>query len=58
MEFDAYRLIQYTTSEGQHFGSLSSSINFAAAHYYGDIFRKVALLQFIEIYPDVLNQIF
>lgn len=39
-------MIQYTTSEGETFGSLSNSLNFAAAHYSGDIFRKVVLLHF------------
>ena len=59
MEFDAYRLIQYTTAaDNQHYGSLSGSLNFAAAHFSGDIFRKVALLHFNEIYPEVVQHIF
>lgn len=58
MEFDAYRLIQYTTAEGSDYGSLSNSVNFAAAHFAGDIFRKVAVIHFNELVPDVLNRIF
>lgn len=56
MEFEAYRLIQYTTSEGQTLGSLSSSLNFAAAHPMGDIFRKVVVVRFDELYPELINE--
>jgi hypothetical protein len=55
MEFDAYRLIQYSTSDGQEFGSHSTSINYAAAYYQGQISRKVALIHFSELYPEVLG---
>ena len=58
MEFDAYRLIQYSTSETQHYGSLSTSLNFAAAHFSGDIFRKIAVIHLSEIYPEAMTQIF
>jgi hypothetical protein len=56
MEFEAYRLIQYSSGDGvQSYGSLSNSLNFAAAHFKGDIFRKVALIHFSELYPEALQ---
>ena len=62
IEFDAQRLIQYTTSEGETFGSLSSTLNFAASHYTGDIFRKVALIHFNELIlssdPNFISKVF
>lgn len=61
MEFEAYRLIQYATAsaEGglQTFGSLSNSLNYAAAHPSGDVFRKVALVRFDELYPALVNEV-
>ena len=61
MEFEAYRLIQYTSNEGpalgNTFGSLSNSLNFAAAHFTGNVFRKVAVIHFNELYSDVTYQI-
>ena len=63
MEFEAYRLIQYatasTSTEGvlQAYGSLSNSLNFAAAHPSGDVFRKVVLARFDEIYPGLANDV-
>jgi hypothetical protein len=57
MEFEAYRLIQWATSDGQTFGSLSNSLNFAAAHSSGDVFRKVVIVRFDEIYPGLINDI-
>lgn len=58
MDFEAYRLIQYTSvSDGQTYGSLSNSLNFAAAHHSGDIFRKVVVIHFSELYPEALQDI-
>ena len=57
MEFEAFRLIQYSTSEGQTFGSLSNSINFAAAHPSGDVFRKVVVVRFDELYPTLITDV-
>jgi hypothetical protein len=62
MEFEAFRLIQYTANEGiqqgNTFGTLSNSLNFAAAHFSGNIFRKVAVIHFNELYADVTENIF
>lgn len=33
-------------------------MNFAAAHFSGDIFRKVSLIHFNDLYPDVVTEIF
>ena len=41
----------------QTFGSLSNSLNYAAAHPSGDIFRKVALVRFEELYPALVNEV-
>lgn len=61
MEFEAFRLIQYTANEGTlqggTFGSLSNSLNFAAAHFSGNIFRKVAVIHFNELYSEVTDNI-
>lgn len=57
MEFEAYRLIQYSTSDGQHFGSQTTALNFAAAPYNGDIFRKVAVIHFNELFRDAVKTI-
>ena len=57
MEFEAYRLIQYSTGEGVHFGSQSSALNFAAAPYTGDIFRKIAVVHFTELHRDTIKNI-
>ena len=55
MDFEAYRLLQYSTSDGKHFGSQSSSLNFASAHYKGDVYRKIAIIHFNELFSDVLE---
>ena len=57
MEFDAYRLIQYSSGEGAHFGSQTTALNFAAAPYNGDIFRKVAVIHFNELFKDAVKTI-
>ena len=57
MDFEAYRLIQYSTSEGKALGSQSASLNFAAAHYKGDIMRKIAVIHFNELFGDLLSTI-
>ena len=32
-------------------------MNFAAAHFSGDVFRKVALVRFDELYPGLVDEI-
>lgn len=49
MEFEAYRLIQLSTSEGLQQGSQATALNFAAAHFEGDIFRKIAMIHFDDL---------
>jgi hypothetical protein len=36
------------------YGSQSNALNFAAAHFQGDIFRKVALIHFNDLYSGVV----
>jgi len=36
---------------------LSNSLNFAAAHFSGDVFRKVATIHFEELYSEALQDI-
>ena len=42
---------------GNTFGSLSNSLNFAAAHFTGNVFRKVAVIHFNELYAEFTDQI-
>jgi len=55
-EFDVFRLIQIQQGD-QFYGSQSSSLNFAAAHFTGDVFRKVAVIHFNELFDNALQQI-
>ena len=58
MEFEAYRLIQYSSSEGgAHYGSQSTALNFAAAPYIGDVQRKIAVIHFSELFKDAIKTI-